>query len=106
MRPFHGPKLREYLIEASNPQNQEHSSSFESLTLLQEHGQQYSEMATSFTQPLPADFFIKIHQFTSSVHRDEYPSIDPTSPRLSQHGKTVIVTGASQGVGKVNSLVP
>ena len=60
-------------------------------------------MAAVLTQPLPADYFVKTHQFTKTVHRDQYPSIDPASPKLSQKGKTVIVTGASQGLGKVDS---
>jgi len=53
-------------------------------------------------QTLPADYFIKTHQFTKTVHRDQYPSIDPTSPKLSQKGKTIIITGAGQGIGKVS----
>jgi len=62
-------------------------------------------MAAISTQLLPADYFVKTHQFTKTVHRDQYPSIDPASPKLSQKGKTIIVTGASQGIGKV-SLSP
>jgi hypothetical protein len=48
---------------------------------------------------LPSDYFIKTFQFTPNVHNDQYPSIDPTSPALSLAGKTVIVTGASRGIG-------
>ncbi|KAF2476655.1 NAD(P)-binding protein [Lindgomyces ingoldianus] len=61
-------------------------------------------MAAISTQPLSADYFVKTHQFTKTVHRDQYPSIDPASPKLSQKGKTVIVTGASQGIGKAIAL--
>lgn len=59
-------------------------------------------MAETSTQQPSADYFISTHQFTRTVHRDRYPSIDPTSPKLSQKGQTVIVTGASQGIGKVS----
>jgi hypothetical protein len=62
-------------------------------------------MAATSAPPLPADHFIKIHQFTKTIHRDQYPSIDPAAPKLSQKGKTIIVTGSSQGIGKV-SLSP
>jgi NAD(P)-dependent dehydrogenase (short-subunit alcohol dehydrogenase family) len=61
-------------------------------------------MTSLLTQSLPADHFIKLHQFTLTTHRDVYPSIDPSSPALSQKGKTVIVTGASQGIGKAIAL--
>jgi hypothetical protein len=54
---------------------------------------------------LPDDFFITSSQFTKSTYRDEYPSINPRSPALSQAGKVVVVTGASQGLGRhVRSL--
>jgi len=58
-------------------------------------------MAALSIDQLPSDYFITTHQFTKTVHRDEYPSIDPTSAKLSQKGKAVIITGASQGIGKV-----
>ncbi|KAF2815864.1 NAD(P)-binding protein [Mytilinidion resinicola] len=61
-------------------------------------------MTTDPIQLLPADYFVTTHQFTKAVHRDQYPSIDPASPKLSQKGKTVIVTGASQGIGKAIAL--
>ena len=48
---------------------------------------------------LPADHFVKAHQFVPNVHRDIYPAIDPAQASLSQHGKVVIITGASQGLG-------
>jgi hypothetical protein len=49
---------------------------------------------------LPDDFFVTSHQFTRTAYRDVYPSIDPTSPELSQAGKVVIITGASKGIGR------
>ena len=61
-------------------------------------------MAIPSTALLPADHFIKTHQFTPTVHRDIYLSIDPLSTPLSQRGKTVIITGASQGIGKAIAL--
>ncbi|KAH6638810.1 hypothetical protein C7974DRAFT_329525 [Boeremia exigua] len=48
---------------------------------------------------LPVDHFVKIMQFTAKTHRDVYPAIDPSQAALSQKGKVVIVTGASQGIG-------
>jgi hypothetical protein len=49
---------------------------------------------------LPDDFFVTSSQFTKTTYRDEYPSVNPTSPALTQTGKVVIVTGASQGLGR------
>ncbi|KZL67436.1 short chain dehydrogenase reductase [Colletotrichum incanum] len=54
---------------------------------------------------LPADFYVKSIQFTKSVHREEYPAIDPADPELSLAGKVVIITGASRGIGE-RGLVP
>jgi hypothetical protein len=48
---------------------------------------------------LPTDHFVKQAQFTPTTHRDVYPAIDPTNASLSQAGKVVIITGASQGLG-------
>lgn len=48
---------------------------------------------------LPKDHFVKTMQFTRRTHRDVYPDIDPTQAALSQKGKVVVITGASQGLG-------
>jgi hypothetical protein len=45
------------------------------------------------------DHFVKSQQFTSTTHRDVYPAINPKQPSLSQKGKVIIITGASQGLG-------
>jgi NAD(P)-dependent dehydrogenase (short-subunit alcohol dehydrogenase family) len=37
--------------------------------------------------------------FTKTYHQAAYPAIDPTRPELSAAGKTVIITGASGGLG-------
>ncbi|KAG6364586.1 hypothetical protein INS49_006188 [Diaporthe citri] len=37
--------------------------------------------------------------FTKTVHRTSYPSIDPTRPELSQAGRTVLITGGGTGIG-------
>ncbi|KAF2638879.1 NAD(P)-binding protein [Massarina eburnea CBS 473.64] len=37
-------------------------------------------------------------------HNDTYPAIDPSSPELSQAGKTVIVTGAGSGIGRATAI--
>lgn len=43
--------------------------------------------------------FVKSQQFVPTTHRDVYPAIEPTQPSLSQKGKVIIITGASQGLG-------
>ncbi|KAJ9602258.1 hypothetical protein H2200_013113 [Cladophialophora chaetospira] len=48
---------------------------------------------------LPTDFFVTSSAYTPTVYRDQYPSIDPTSAALSQAGKVVIISGASDGIG-------
>ena len=48
---------------------------------------------------LPTDFFVTSSAYTPHVYRDQYPSIDPSSPALSQAGKVIIITGASDGIG-------
>ncbi|CAO2647076.1 Nn.00g079980.m01.CDS01 [Neocucurbitaria sp. VM-36] len=48
---------------------------------------------------LPVDHFVKAQQFVPTTHRDLYPAINPTQVSLSQKGKVVIITGASQGLG-------
>ncbi|KAL2061429.1 hypothetical protein VTL71DRAFT_7702 [Oculimacula yallundae] len=49
---------------------------------------------------LPDDFFVTSSQFTKTVYRDEYPELDVTQDSFSQKGKVVIITGASQGLGR------
>jgi NAD(P)-dependent dehydrogenase (short-subunit alcohol dehydrogenase family) len=41
-------------------------------------------------------------QLTKQIRRDIYPLLEPTQPELSAKGKTVLITGASGGVGKVS----
>ncbi len=48
---------------------------------------------------LPTDFFVTSSAYTPTVYRDQYPSIDPKNPALSQAGKVIIITGASDGIG-------
>jgi len=38
-------------------------------------------------------------KFTRSFHYKPYPAIDPLRPELSQKGRTVLVTGGSDGIG-------
>ncbi|KAG4436873.1 hypothetical protein IFR05_007636 [Cadophora sp. M221] len=49
---------------------------------------------------LPDDFFVTSSQFTKTTYRDEYPELDVTQGSFSQKGKVVIITGASQGLGR------
>ncbi|KAF2118760.1 hypothetical protein BDV96DRAFT_629390 [Lophiotrema nucula] len=44
------------------------------------------------------------HQFTSKMHRQLYPAIDPKNPSLSAAGKNVLITGATRGIGKSIAL--
>ena len=39
-------------------------------------------------------------QLTKGVHRSIYPLLEPSNPPLSATGKTVLVTGASGGIGR------
>ena len=39
------------------------------------------------------------HHFTHLSHNQAYPAISSTSPSLSHHGKTILITGGSQGIG-------
>lgn len=48
---------------------------------------------------LPKDWIVTSGQFTRKAHTDVYPAVDPTKPENSLKGKTVIVTGASRGIG-------
>ncbi len=52
---------------------------------------------------LDSDFFVRVGAYTPHIHRDIYPSIDPTSAALAQRGKVIIVTGAAGGIGKAIS---
>lgn len=49
---------------------------------------------------LPDDAFVTKAQFTKNVHRDEYPSINPRSTALKQACRVIVITGASQGLGR------
>ena len=43
-------------------------------------------------------------QLTKTLHRDLYPTIDPSSPDLKAINKTVLINGASGGLGGVCTL--
>jgi hypothetical protein len=51
-------------------------------------------------EELPEDYYVKQSAFTKTLYRDIYPAIDPENERLSQKGKIVVITGASQGIGQ------
>lgn len=42
-------------------------------------------------------------QLTKSMRREIYPAIDPKNPELSAVGKTVLITGATGGIGGVST---
>jgi hypothetical protein len=50
------------------------------------------------------DAFTLPYQLTNKVRRDVYPLLEPTQPELSAKGKTVLITGVSGGIGKVNTI--
>ncbi|EDR07453.1 uncharacterized protein LACBIDRAFT_327958 [Laccaria bicolor S238N-H82] len=52
---------------------------------------------------LAADHLVKKFQFTNKNYRDVYPALESSIVK-SQAGKTVIITGASQGIGKAIAL--
>lgn len=37
--------------------------------------------------------------FTSTVHHESYPAIDPTRPELSAVGKVIVISGGGKGIG-------
>jgi hypothetical protein len=49
---------------------------------------------------LPEDYYVKQFAFTKALYRDVYPAINPENEKLSQKGKVVVITGASQGIGQ------
>jgi NAD(P)-dependent dehydrogenase (short-subunit alcohol dehydrogenase family) len=48
---------------------------------------------------LPKDWIVTSGQFTRKAYSNIYPAIDPTKAQNSLKGKTVVVTGASRGLG-------
>lgn len=49
---------------------------------------------------LPDDFFVTSSQFTKTVYPDEYLELDVTQDSFAQKRKVIIITGASQGLGR------
>ncbi|ESU10032.1 hypothetical protein FGSG_03224 [Fusarium graminearum PH-1] len=47
--------------------------------------------------PLPLPNLVS---FTKTWHNEPYPLISPTRPELSAHGKNVVITGGSHGIGR------
>jgi FlaA1/EpsC-like NDP-sugar epimerase len=58
------------------------------------------EFVGDFTQ-LPKDHYVTAIQFTKNVYQDIYPAVDPKKAELNLKGKTVVITGASRGIGKL-----
>lgn len=50
------------------------------------------------------DTFTLPYQLTKQVRRDVYSLLEPTQPELSAKGKTVLITGASGGIGQVSPV--
>jgi hypothetical protein len=53
----------------------------------------------------PSDMFVKKAQFTNTVYRDVYPTIEPTNPSNSMAGKVIVITGPSKGLGRLVSVI-
>ena len=51
-------------------------------------------------EELPEDYYVNQFAFTNTLYRDIYPAINPGNANLSQKGKVVVITGASQGIGQ------
>jgi hypothetical protein len=51
-------------------------------------------------EELPEDYYVNQFAFTKELYRDVYPAVDPENESLSQKGKVVVITGASQGIGQ------
>jgi NAD(P)-dependent dehydrogenase (short-subunit alcohol dehydrogenase family) len=54
---------------------------------------------------LPPDFWATSGAYTPHIYRDQYSSVDPSNPNLTQEGKVVLITGASKGIG-ANGFAP
>lgn len=50
-------------------------------------------------QSLPSNHWATTGAYTPHIYRDQYSSVDPTKPALTQSGKVVVITGASKGIG-------
>ena len=48
------------------------------------------------------DVFTKPFQLTKSMHRQLYPSLEPSNPNLKASGKVVLITGAGGTLGGVS----
>ncbi|KAH8703247.1 hypothetical protein BGW36DRAFT_354676 [Talaromyces proteolyticus] len=48
---------------------------------------------------LPKDWIVTSGQFTRTAYQEVYPAIDPTKADNSLDGKTLVLTGASRGIG-------
>jgi hypothetical protein len=51
-------------------------------------------------EELPEDYYVTQSAFTKALFRDIYPAINPENDNISQKGKVVVITGASQGIGQ------
>ena len=51
---------------------------------------------------LDVDVFTKPFQLTKSMHRQLYPSLEPSNPNLKASGKVVLITGAGGTLGGVS----
>ena len=51
---------------------------------------------------LDVDLFTKPFQLTKAMHRELYPSLDPSNPNLKASGKVVLITGGGGTLGGVS----
>jgi hypothetical protein len=51
-------------------------------------------------EELPEDYYVNQFAFTKEIYRNVYSAVNPENERLSQKGKVVVITGASQGIGQ------
>ena len=55
-------------------------------------------------ETMDANAYTTPFQLTKSLRREIYPSIDPKNPQLSAEGKTILITGATGGLGGVRTI--
>jgi NADPH:quinone reductase-like Zn-dependent oxidoreductase len=63
--------------------------------------QQHHSLHASPTVAMDTNAFTAPFQLTKTLRRGIYDTIDPKSPELSAAGKTVLITGATGGIGGV-----
>jgi hypothetical protein len=75
------------------------------LSLSQKTAYKFQKSSIMDLSTLPRDWIVTSGQFTKTAHTNIYPAIDPTKPENSLEGMTIVITGASRGLG-AKSIAP